>query len=103
MKIIKYFYFALIFISPLIMALPKVTLTFGESLNGFTRVKIKNETFEPLACFVAIDGHKTKFQLRAKSTSNWITTTDKRFNYKHFSTWCDYLDVYPQYRIYQAY
>ena len=103
MKIIKYFCFALIFISPLIMALPKVTRTFGESLNGFTRVKIHNETFEVLACFVAIDGHKAKFQLRPKSTSNWITATDKRFNYQNFSTWCDYLDIHPQYRIYQAY
>ena len=102
MKITIFFYIIMIIFSPVILAAPKITVSFGDS-NGFTRIKIKNETFEPLACFVAIDGHKTKFQLRAKSTSNWITTTDKRFNYKHFSTWCDYLDVYPQYRIYQAY
>jgi len=103
MKIAKYFCAALIIISPLIMALPKVTVTFGESLNGFSRVRIKNETFVPLACFVAIDGYKTKFQLRAKSTSRWITTTDKRFNYRNFSTWCDYLEIHPKYNAYQAY
>tara|TARA_R110000737_G_scaffold111165_1_gene144084 strand:- start:1052 stop:1363 length:312 start_codon:yes stop_codon:yes gene_type:complete len=103
MKITKYFCTALIIISPLSMALPRVAITFGESLNGFARVKIKNETFEPLACFVAIDGQKTKFQLLRKSTSPWITTTDKRFNFQNFSTWCDYLEIHPKYKAYRAY
>ena len=93
----------LLFISPLSLALPKVTVTFGESSDGFARVKIHNETFEALACFVAIDGYKSKFQLRPKSISNWITTTDKRFNYRHFRTWCDYLEVHPKYKAYRAY
>jgi len=103
MKNIKLFCFILLFISTPSLALPKVSLTFGESLNGFARVKITNETTEPLACFVAIDGYKSKFQLRPKSISNWITTTDKRFNYRHFRTWCDYLEVHPKYKAYRAY
>ena len=103
MKIIPYFFTTLIIISPITMALPKVTVSFDESLDGFARVKIQNETFEPLACFVAIDGHKAKFQLLAKSSSRWFSATDKRFNYRNFSTWCDYLDVHPAYKIYKAY
>jgi len=103
MKFILYFFAALMIFSPESMALPKVTVSFDESLDGFARVKIKNETFVPLACFVAIDGHKIKFQLRAKSTSRWITSTDKRFNYRNFSTWCDYLEIHPKYNAYQAY
>ena len=103
MKIKKCFITTLIIISPLVMALPRVDITFGESLNGFSRVKIKNETFESLACFVAIDGHKAKFQLKPKSTSRWFTTTDKRLNYRNFSTWCDYLAIHPEYKSYQIY
>jgi hypothetical protein len=103
MKITKYFCAALIIISPIIWALPKITVTFGESSNGFTRVKIKNETSDPLACFVAIDGHKIKFQLQVRSSSGWITATDKRFNYHNFSTGCDYLEVHPKYKAYQVY
>jgi hypothetical protein len=83
--------------------LPKITVTFGESSNGFSQVKIKNETEESLACFVAIDSYKAKFWLRMRSTSNWITTTDTRYTYRGFSTWCDYLGVYPNYKAYQAY
>ena len=103
MKITKYFCAAVIIISPVIWASPKITLTFGESSDGFARVKIKNETFEPLACYVAIDGHKVKFQLQVKSASRWITATDQRFNYQNFSTWCDYLEIHPKYRAYQVY
>ena len=103
MKITKYLCAVIMLISPVIWALPKITVTFSESSAGFTRVKIKNETFEPLACYVAIDGHKVKFQLTVKSTSRWITTTDKRFNYQNFSTWCDYLEIYPKYKAYQVY
>jgi len=103
MKIVKCFSALLIIISPVIMALPKITLVYGESSEGFTRVKVKNETLLPLACFVAIDGHKKKFQLRAKSTSIWITSSDSRYNYQNFSTWCDYLDLNPDYKVYALY
>ena len=76
-----YFYIVMLTFSPVIVALPKVTVSFGDS-NGFARIKIKNETFEPLACYVAIDGHKVKFQLQGQSSSRWISATDKRFNIK---------------------
>lgn len=103
MQFFKYFCATLILISPLLMASPKITVTFGESLDGFARIKVRNETFIPLACYVAIDGHKVKFQLSAKASSTWITSTDKRFNYKNFSTWCDYLEIHPQYKAYRLY
>jgi len=97
-----YFYIVMLTFSPVILALPKVTVSFGDS-NGFARIKIKNETFEPLACYVAIDGHKVKFKLQGQSSSRWISATDKRFNYQNFSTWCDYLELHPNYKAYQVY
>ncbi len=103
MKIIHYFCLALTVISPMSMALPKVNNTFSVNESGFARVQVHNDTFEMLACYVAIDGHKVKFQLQPKSSTNWITATDKRFNYKNFSTWCDYLDVHPKYNAYRIY
>ncbi|SEL33015.1 hypothetical protein SAMN05216262_10959 [Colwellia chukchiensis] len=103
MKIKSAFYIFFLLFSPASTALPKFTLIFGESKQGFTQVKIKNETLTALACFVAIDGYQKKFQLRAKSTSDWITSTDSRFNYQHFKTWCDYLDLNPNYRLYPLY
>ncbi|MFT5812758.1 MAG: hypothetical protein ACI9VT_000495 [Psychroserpens sp.] len=103
MKITGYFFAAVMMISPVIWASPKTTLTFGVSSDGFARVKIKNQTSEPLACYVAIDGHKVKFQLQFQSTSRWITATDQRFNYQNFSTWCDYLEVHPKFKAYQEY
>tara|TARA_R110000772_G_scaffold74292_4_gene161931 strand:+ start:962 stop:1270 length:309 start_codon:yes stop_codon:yes gene_type:complete len=102
MNITKYFCAVAIFISPVILASPKITISFGDS-NGFAQVKIKNETFEPLACYVAIDGHRIKFQLQVKSSSPWISATDKQFNYQNFSTWCDYLEIHPKYKSYQIY
>ncbi len=99
MRIIIYFYIVLMAFSPIILASPKVTVSFSDS-NGFTRIKIKNETFEPLACYVAIDGQKIKFQLQGQSSSRWISATDKRFNYQNFSTWCDYLELHPSYKSY---
>ena len=97
-----YFYIVMLTFSPVILALPKETVSFGDS-NGFARIKIKNETFEPLACYVAIDGHKVKFKLQGQSSSRWISATDKRFNYQNFSTWCDYLELHPNYKAYQVY
>ena len=94
-----YFYIVMLTFSPVILALPKVTVSFGDS-NGFARIKIKNETFEPLACYVAIDGHKVKFKLQGQSSSRWISATDKRFNYQNFSSWCDYLELHPNYQAY---
>ena len=79
---------------------PRITNTFGYSLTGFARIKIKNETPKNLACWVAIDGFKKKFRLPANTTSQWITTNDKRFNYANFRTWCDYIELHPEYLAY---
>lgn len=102
MKVTIFFYIVALIFSPVILAAPKISVSFGDS-NGFTRIKIKNETFEPLACYVAIDGYKIKFQLQVQSSSRWISATDKRFNYQNFSTWCDYLELHPNYKVYQMY
>lgn len=79
---------------------PRTKVTFGHSLNGFARVQIKNETPKDLACWVAIDGFKKKFRLPALTSSQWVTANDKRYTYANFSTWCDYIDLHPQYRRY---
>jgi len=103
MTTLKYFCTILLIISPLSWSKPKTTITFNVNSAGFTQVKIKNETLTALACFVAIDGFKKRFRLRAKSTSIWITATDTRYNYQNFSTWCDYLSVHPKYKVYPVY
>lgn len=102
---IQYRFYCLVFIliSPVIFALPKTNISFNRDAEGFMRAQIKNETLEQLACYVAIDGYKRKFQLRPRSTSRWFTATDKRFDYTAFKTWCDYLELHPQYQKYQAY
>ena len=103
MNAIKNLGVILLIISPFSWGKPKITTTFNVNEAGFTQVKIKNETFKGLACFVAIDGFKKKFQLRPRSSSPWVTATDTRYNYQNFSTWCDYLDIHPKYRIYKIY
>ena len=85
----------------LVQAKPKFKTTFGYSLEGYARVQVKNETTKDLACWVAIDGHKKKFRLPPLTTSQWITVRDKRYTYKHFSTWCDFIDYHPEYRNYK--
>lgn len=95
--------FLLIFLfsCPHVQAKAKFKPTFGYSLEGFPRVKIKNDTSKDLACWVAIDGHKKKFRLPPFATSQWITVRDKRYTYKSFSNWCDFIDYHPEYRQYR--
>lgn len=104
MKLFKYtlFYSSLLF-SVVVWCLPRTTVMFSKNDAGFTRAKIKNETKEKLACYIGIDGYNIKFQLGANASSKWVTATDKRFNYQNFSTWCDYLEIHPEYKKYQAY
>jgi len=84
-------------------AKPKTKTIYGRSLDGFPRVKIKNNTTESLACYVAVDGYKVKFRLQALRESKWYTATDKRFNYRNFSTWCDFLTLHPEYLKYKSF
>ncbi|MGB1199639.1 MAG: hypothetical protein ACPG46_11360 [Thalassotalea sp.] len=79
---------------------PKTTIFFEKTAAGFIKAKIRNETAEQLACYIAIDGHKKKFRLSGQMESKWYAATDKRFTHKNFSTWCDYLEFYPQYQHY---
>ncbi|GAA5136206.1 hypothetical protein [Thalassotalea piscium] len=80
---------------------PKTVTLYAKTPKGFIKAKIKNETFEELACYIAIDGHKKKFRLLGQTESQWFTATDKHFNHTNFSTWCDYIDLYPQYKKYK--
>ena len=79
---------------------PKTTTLFAKTPEGYIKAKIKNETFEELACYIAIDGYKKKFRLSGNLESKWVAATDKRFAYTSFSTWCDYIEFYPQYKKY---
>ena len=83
--------------------LPKTTLLFDRTAAGFMQVQVKNDTSEDLACYVAIDGHKLRFRLSPRSVSDWFHATDKRFNYRHFSHWCDYLEVHPHFQAYKRF
>lgn len=87
----------------IVEAKPKTKTIYGTSLDGFARVKIKNNTTENLACYIAIDGFKVKFRLPALRESKWYTSTDKRFSYRNFSTWCDYLTSHPEYLKYKIF
>jgi len=84
-------------------AKPKTKTTYGKSLDGFARVKIKNNTTQNLACYIAINGYKVKFRLPSLRESKWYTATDKRFSYRNFSTWCDYLALHPEYLKYKQF
>ncbi len=81
-------------------ALAKTRTTYGYSKNGFIQMKIKNETTKELACWIGINGFKRKFRLPAIAESQWVTANDKRFNYKNFSTWCDFIELHPEYKKY---
>jgi hypothetical protein len=93
----------ILLITNIVQAKPKTKTFYGRSLDGFAQVKIKNNTTESLACYVAIDGFKIKFRLLALRESKWYTTNDKRFEYHNFSTWCDYLTLHPEYLRYKTF
>jgi len=78
-------------------AMPKIMVEHGRTLDGFAQVKVTNETIKPLACHVAIDGHKIRFKLQARQASQWYKANDKRYQHTDFSVWCDYLELHPKY------
>lgn len=75
-------------------AKPTISTMHGKNLAGFARIKVINETTKNLRCYVAIDGKKIKFRLTPRASSKWYAATDKRFNYTHFKTWCDFAELY---------
>ena len=98
-------YYLLVFASLLficdLQAKVNISVVHSESRQGFAQIKIVNKTNAALACYVAIDGMKIKFKLPPYLSSKWYKATDTRFNYRHFSTWCDYLELHPEYENYQ--
>lgn len=77
--------------------MPDIRVEYGKTLEGMVRIKVINETNRDLACYVGIDGRKIKFRLPRHNHSKWYKATDRRFNYKSFSTWCDYIEQHPEY------
>ncbi|TYK66614.1 hypothetical protein [Colwellia echini] len=80
------------------LAMPKTNIRHQKNTAGFAEVQVQNETAENLICHVELDGHKFRFKLKPYGLSKWYTSTDTRFNHTHFSIWCDYLQLHPQYQ-----
>lgn len=83
-------------------AKPNIYVEHSHTLEGFAKSRVKNNTIKDLACYMSIDGYKIKYVLPALSLSRWFMATDKAFNHTHFSTWCGYLSLYPQYERYRV-
>jgi hypothetical protein len=98
-----FFAVLILLLTNIVHAKPKTKTIYSRNLDGFAQVKIKNNTTESLACYVAIDGYKIKFRLQALRESKWYTATDKRFQYRSFNSWCDFLTLYPEYLKYQTF
>ena len=84
-------------------AKPQITVHKSLDTKHFAQVKITNETIEELACYVAIDGQKVKFRLLPHRTTRWFKATDTRFPLNAISTWCDYIELYPNFKKFKAY
>lgn len=78
--------------------MPKFMVKHQRNENNLAEVQVINQTTEALICYVAIDGHKIRFRLLPRQPSIWYRATDPRFNNNNFSTWCDYLSLYPKYQ-----
>jgi len=90
-------YFLILF-SGFTLAMPKISIKHQRTADDYAQIQVVNEINLPLICHVAIDGHKIRFQLKPHNASKWYKATDKRFNYEHFSVWCDYLSLHPEYQ-----
>jgi hypothetical protein len=91
-------FFILISLSTSAFAMPKINVKHQRNVKGFAEIQISNATMENLICYVAIDGYKVFFRLKAIESSKWYTATDIRFNHSNFSVWCDYLKLHPKYQ-----
>tara|TARA_B110001454_G_scaffold215398_1_gene236788 strand:+ start:157 stop:465 length:309 start_codon:yes stop_codon:yes gene_type:complete len=89
--------FILLIFSLSVSAQPKFLVQHKRNVKNFAEIQLTNQTAKSLLCYVAIDGHKLYFHLLPEQPSQWYKATDTRFNYKNFSTWCDYLSLYPEY------
>lgn len=91
-------FFLLLFMTNNALAMPKITVNHQRNIQGFAEIRVTNNTIENLICYVAIDGHKILFHLKAIEISRWFKATDVRFNHTHFNVWCDYLKLHPKYQ-----
>lgn len=85
-----------------LQAMPKIEVKTKVNRQGYTQIQVYNETRVTLACYVAIDGNKTRFVLPARNSSLWYQATSKQHNHTHFKTWCDYLTYHPHYEAYRT-
>ncbi len=90
--------FTLLLFATSASAMPKITVKHQRNIKDFAEIQVKNSTMENLICYVAIDGHKILFRLKAIESSKWYAATDTRFNHTHFNVWCDYLKLHPKYQ-----
>ncbi|MEW6984214.1 hypothetical protein AAD001_16285 [Colwelliaceae bacterium 6471] len=82
------------------LAMPRITVENDRTIEGYAKIRIKNETARELACHIAIDGFKIKFRLLPRQPSKWHKAADKRFKHTDFSVWCDYIELYPEHKKY---
>ncbi len=99
MRIKFLLYLLLLAVSFTSVAKPKVLIKHQRNEKNLAEIQIINKTAKALICYVAVDGHKIKFRLQPRQPSQWYRATDPSFDYKSFSTWCDYLSLYPQYQL----
>ncbi|MCW8832246.1 MAG: hypothetical protein OQK09_03870 [Colwellia sp.] len=98
MKIKFLLCFMLLTISFSSLAKPKFLVKHQRNTKNLAEIQIINQTTKALVCHVAIDGYKIRFRLQPRQPSKWFTATKPSFNYSNFSTWCDYLSLYPKYQ-----
>jgi len=101
LKLFQALFLLFLFVSNISQAMPKIRTEFGRSFDGTVRIKVHNETRRELACYIAVNGKKNKFRLLRLGQSKWYKATDKRTNYKQFSTWCDYIEYHREYSHYK--
>lgn len=100
MKALTVLLFTLLLVPSVYGAKPHVETVFGVTSQQLTRAKVVNKTAIELACYLAIDGYKIKFRLPPFQASKWYKATDHRFTHKDFSTWCDDIKNYPEFKKY---
>jgi len=90
--------FFLVLFSAQLFSMPKITVNKKVNQQGYVEVTVKNNTQEPLACYVAINGQKVRFKLIPLALSKRYKATSKAQEHTDISTWCDYLEFHPRYK-----
>ncbi|MFT5757740.1 MAG: hypothetical protein ACI9LM_002476 [Alteromonadaceae bacterium] len=101
MKTYYALFVSLLFITNIQAKNTTIEIKHEYSIDGYAQVKVLNNIKEEQACYVAIDGYKSKFRLPALKASRWHKATSKHYDHTNFSVWCDLLAFYPQYKKYK--